>query len=111
MKGIQDFSASKARPFLLHPLSKQLQVSQLLQVRLPELPLEVWGPFVFVIADAGAEGDVAPVREQMQAVQVMAGSGAAVLVGLMLYAKESFERSSGWDSGDVPWRSLKVNYI
>jgi len=68
----------------VQPLSNQLHVSQLLQVRLPELPLEVWGPFVFVIADNGAEGDTAPVREQMQAVQVTAGSGAVVLVGLML---------------------------
>jgi phenylpropionate dioxygenase-like ring-hydroxylating dioxygenase large terminal subunit len=68
----------------VQPLSKQLPVSHLLQVRLPELPLEVWGPFVFVIADNGAEGDAAPVREQMQAVQVTAGSGVAVLLGLML---------------------------
>ena len=71
MKGIQDFAASK--------------------VRLPELPLEVWGPFVFVLADPAAAVHVPSVAVQMEAIQ------------------RDFEGSSGWEGGAVPWRSLKVN--
>ena len=70
MKGIQDFAASK--------------------VRLPELPLEVWGPFVFVLANPAAAAHVPSVAVQLAAIQ------------------SDFESSSGWEGGAVPWRSLKV---
>ncbi len=58
-------------------------------MRLPELPLEVWGPFVFVMADAGAVGDVKSVEEQLREL------------------RRSFESSSGWEGGDAPWNTLK----
>ncbi len=68
MKGIQDFAASKVRNQNYN--QKRLSIDAKCKVRLPELPLEVWGPFVFVLADAASGGGVASVKAQLQAIQV-----------------------------------------
>ena len=68
MKGIQDFAASKVRNQNYN--QKRLSIDAKCKVRLPELPLEVWGPFVFVLADAASGGGVSSVKVQLQAIQV-----------------------------------------
>jgi hypothetical protein len=68
MKGIQDFAASKVRNQNYN--QKRLSINSKCKVRLPELPLEVWGPFVFVLADAASGGSVPSVKAQLQAIQV-----------------------------------------
>jgi hypothetical protein len=70
MKGIQDFSASKVTKPKTSSNPRNNEFTAVQQVRLPELPLEVWGPFVFAVADAAAETVVRPVREQLKAIQV-----------------------------------------
>jgi hypothetical protein len=96
-----------------------------LQVRLPELPVEVWGPFVFVLADPAASERVQSVALQLAAVQVNKRCSLDLAVGLFCRGcveclagadsarhatvlQESFENSSGWNCGSSPWRSLKV---
>lgn len=82
-------------------------------MRLPELPLEVWGPFVFVLADAASAGGVSSVKVQLQAIQVNCSVTIACGDHGRNYScwrilQDSFENSSGWEGGEVTWRSLKV---
>jgi|688.fasta_scaffold2130191_1 hypothetical protein len=77
MKGIEDFSASK----VISQNRKRVSTSQTrlipfihftaLQVRLPQLPLEEWGPFVFAMSDPAAAAQTEPVSVQLQAIQVL----------------------------------------